>query len=1067
MRNSRGGFGIVSLPELAINRPVSVVMIVITMLGLGVIAWNKIPLEFIPKMDFPYIGCWIPYPGATPEQVVNEIAIPAEGQFRTISHLQRITTNSDSDGCYVSMLFDWDADMGSATSEVRDRMERLRLELPSDIDNLFLHRHSTKSLPILALALTGEGDDEELAHRVRTRLQPQILRVDGVADVSVYSKPQKEILVEFDQGALRARNLGLYDVVTQLQSSSINVSVGEMKEGATKYYLRALGEFERPEEIGELVIGPNALRVKDVARVGQQAREFEQEFLMDGKGGAFMIVLKEAEANAVATCRAVLAALEEVKEDPDFKGMEIFPFFDQSEMIVSALDGLIRAGKYGGGLALVVLLLFLRKVRPTLVVAAAIPTAVVVSLVAMFFLDMTLNMITMASLVIALGMLVDNAIVVIENIYRYSQLGYDLRESSRRGATEVGMAITAATLTTVVVFVSMMYMDAGQMATYMREFALPVTVALGASLLIALTVIPLATSRMGELTHLTEHPVLRGVASLVRKAHGSWLLRPVALAGALRPLDRLLNGYASALAWVMRWRLGNVLLIIVIFAVTIAVPFRRVGQQGMPEIDTREVTIAVQLDQNFDMAMARETFELIGAEIDELREKLAIKNVFLRYSPTGGSIDCHLYQPEEYGDPAGVPYTTEQVLDILWQKLPRRVPGADFSFAIAESEGGSRQIRVRMRGDDTETLSAYVDLFVAGMEGIDKVSDVETDTERDTQEIQLTVDETLAEQFGVSPYLVARTVDFALRGTRLPYLKREGREISVWAQFREEDRKKRENLDNVAVLSPTGELVPLNRLVTLNKSKSAKEIRRINAKNVVVISAKVAGDDLAEVKQAIDKLAAQFDLPRGYTIEPGDMLMELDENMTSFMTGLVLAIVMIYLVMGALFESFILPLSILTSIPVAFVGVFWMMFFTGTPMDTISFIGSLLMVGVVVNNGIVIVDHINFLRKEGRSRVQAIVQAGRDRFRPVMMTALTTILGCVPLAMGGSGSGGEIAFYSLGRALIGGLTMGTVLTLFVVPLSYSLIDDLRGWLMQYFAGLAGLRGKRVAEAPGK
>ena len=1057
-----------ALTDLALKRPITVIMLVITVIGLGIIAWNRIPLEFIHRMDFPTMHCRIPYPNSTPEQVESAIAIPAEGEFRTVSNLKRIWTTSDSNGCSVRLLFDAGTNMSLATSEVRDRMERLRLKLPSDVHNMFLFRFSSQSLPILVIGLAREGDDEELAHRIRTSLQPRLLRVSGVAEVQVQSKPEQEVLIEFDQEALRAHGIAMYDVVAQLQRSSLNVSVGEIHEGGRKYYVRALGEFHHPDELARLMINQQGLRVDDVARVGYQARELLQEFHVDGKGGAVLVIRKEAEANTVATCQRVHQALDEALQEPDFHGVDVFVVFDQGELIQSSLGSLLQAGRYGGLLALGVLFLFLRKIRATLVVALAIPTSIVVSLVFMFFAGMTLNLVTMCSLIIALGMLVDNAIVVLENIYRHRQLGHGPMESARRGAREVGVAITAATMTTIVVFASLLYMETGEMGQHMSQFAIPITVALLASLVIALTVIPLATSRMQELSHLKEHPVLHRLKASAEWLLGKWFIRLVRRAGRLHPLQRLISTYINTLHWTMRWRLATVLIIVAFAALTLAIPFRRVGMRGMPDIDTREVRIELTFEQNFDMDMARSVVDRLTASLNDQRAELGIEHVFVTYTPEGGQVSCFLYDVDAFPYGPQPPYSTEEVLDILWQRFSSpetgtRLPGAELGFSIAQTEGATRSVRVRMRGDDAATLAERAEQFKNLMARIPNVSEVQTDADRDREELQLRIDETLAKRFGLNPLVIARTVDFALRGSRMPYLKREGREIPVWAQFREEDRKRRSNLENVAMLTPTGELVPLHRIVEFNRAHSPRVIRRVDARNVISITANVSGSDLRQIKNHLEALAAGFPMPRGYSIELGDELLDLARDRANFITGILLAIIMIYLVMGALFESFILPLSILTTIPVSFLGVWWTMFLTRTPMDTVTYIGMFLMVGVIVNNGIVIVDHINQLRAQGNDRLHAILQAGRDRFRPVTMTALTTILGCVPLAVG-RGLGGEIAFHSVGRALIGGLTMGTFLTLFIVPLFYTIIDDLRRWMLSYAAGLAALGAKPAAYA---
>lgn len=1055
-----------SLPVLAMRRPVTVIMVVVTALGLGVIAWYRIPLEFIPKLDVPFIGCFIPYPGATPEQVENEIAIPAEGEFRTVSNLKKITTSSDSNGCMVRLNFDWDVDMAMATAEVRDRMERLKLKLPAEVDRLMLRRFSSNSLPIMAFTIFRAGDDEELAYRARTILQPRLMRIDGVAEVTVFGKPEREVVIEFDQNALRAHELSLYQVVGQLQSSSLNVSLGELVEGRTKYYVRVMGEFTLPEQMAELVIGHNALRLKDVAKVGYRTREVDEAYRIDQKGGVFMLVVKESEANTMKTCRAVAEELERIKEDPAFEGLDVFMFMDQSKMIGSALDGLVGAGQFGAVLSTIVLFLFLRRLLPTVVVALSIPSSLVVAFVYMFFTGMTLNIVTMASMIIAVGMLVDNSIVVMENIYRYRQLGVPVVESARRGATEVGMAITASTLTTVVVFIPIFYIESGEMAIYMRQFAGPVTASLLASLALALTVIPLAVGHMGQsrlLTRLRGNARIRSrLAPIASSAPGRWL----GFVRRIHLFKAILRVYQATLSWTIHRRPAAILLIAALCTLTILVPFKRVGIQKMPTVDTREVNIEVKLDQNYDMEMAEELFRKIQTVLDSQRDVLGIKNVFINYRATGGSVRAYLLQPEDLPEGGTFPYSTEQVLDILWKQLPERLPGAELRFSVAEAgEGQTRGIALMMRGDDRGMLDNYAEQFKRFLSTVPNLSDVETDAERARDEMQVRIDEGLADEAGVSPMVVARSVDFALRGIRLPYMKQGGREVPVWAQFREEDRKTRANLENVTVMGQTGELIPLNRLVRLERAKSPQAIQRVNGKNVVTINAKVTGADMAQVRREIDARIAAFEMAPGYTIDLGDELMELGTNTANFITSLLLSIILIYIVMGSLFESYVLPLSILTCVPLAFIGVYWGMFITGTSMDTVAFIGCILMVGVVVNNGIVIVDHINRIRREGAGRSEAILRGGRDRLRPVMMTALTTILGCVPLALGG-GVGSQVSFNSLGRALIGGMTTGTFLTLVVVPLFYTLIDDLRHWTLAYLADLKSLAVTRARQRSG-
>ncbi|NJL73117.1 MAG: efflux RND transporter permease subunit [Candidatus Competibacteraceae bacterium] len=436
------------MPGFAIRRPVTVCMILLSVLILGGIAFYKTPLEFIMRIDVPFLWCYIPYPGATPQQVEQEVAVLAEGEFKTLRGLERVTTQSHNGGCNIALRFGWDADMGLATAELRDRIERLKLDLPQEIDRIFIRRFSTNQEPILRFALFREHDQDDLARSARTYLKSRLLRVDGVADVEVSGRELQEVYVDFNQQALGSLNLGLYDVVSALQTASFDMGVGSLEEGNTKFLIRMSGEYETPEELENLLVAPQGIRLKDVADVRVAEPDGASSFSVDGKQGVFITIQKESEANAVETCDRVHAELAQIHDDPRFRDAEVFVFHDQSEIIRFALTNLMKAGASGSFLAFLVLLLFLRRLRPTLVVSMAIPASLVVAFVYVYITGRSLNVITIASMIVSAGMLVDNAIVVIENIHRHRAFGTDRIASIIRGTNEVAMAITASTLTT-------------------------------------------------------------------------------------------------------------------------------------------------------------------------------------------------------------------------------------------------------------------------------------------------------------------------------------------------------------------------------------------------------------------------------------------------------------------------------------------------------------------------------------------------------------------------------------------------------------------------------------------
>ncbi len=1042
--------------SFSMRRPVSTIMAALTFLILGVIAWNRLPLKFLPNIESPFLICSIPYPGSTPEQVINEIAIPAEGVFRTIPRLKQIVTTSDSNGCSSMLTFDVDADMGTASAELRDRVERLKLLLPAQVDRVLIQRFNTSDLPIMVFGLFREGDLEDFTYLARKVFETRLGRVDGIAQIQIRSPiPEKEVLIEFDQDELRSMHLELSQLVMALEASSINVSAGKIQDSSRTCIVRTLGEFRNIEDIENIAVGAGGLRLKDVARVRFGAREEPIHVSLDGNPGLLVMVRAEQQANTVAACKAVQAELDRILKEPGFEGAKFKSFLNQAELITGAVTNLQEAGLTGAALAVLILLIFLHQMRPTLIVAFAIPASIVTALTFMYFAGMTLNLVTMVSLIIAVGMLVDDSIVVVENIIRHRQMGEDVKTSAMKGTAEITMAIVSSTTTTCVVFIPIIYMKAGTMSVFMSQLGVPLIVSLCGSLAVALTLIPLA------MVHI--HPSTgKSVNRLSHLAIGRTLVR---LSERFHPVQRTINTYLAGMRLALQWRAASLLVLFLLCALTLAWPTKSLGMRKTPELDTREVDIEVELDQNLDKPMTEAIFRQLTDQLNGWRRELGIKNILNYHEVESGAIEAYLYD-EKDERPAGVPMlTTEEAQRIVASRMPKRIPGAKLNCDVAHggSSGAEAGLSVIVRGDDMNQLRQTAGQLTELIDQLPSVQDVRPDTNRQRMEIDLGIDASLAAKAGATPASIARTVDAALRGARLPNLKYSGREYPVWAQFREEDRKSKSNLDNVAVMGGLGGLVTLDQLVHYEKRPSPEAIRRINGKNVVTLRITASTENLSQVATDLATLLHQFQLPPGYTLEVGQQLEEMQEDMTSFISAFLMAIVLVYLVMSASFESLILPLSVLSTIPLSMAGAVWALFITNTNFDTVTLIGCVLMVGVIVRNGIVIVDHINGLRQQGMERLDALVEAGRHRFRPVVMTALTTILGLLPLAI--AQSGGAVAFAGLGRAMVGGLTIGTILTLVVVPLFYSLLDDLRRWCADFLGGLVHRNPAQAPEVP--
>ncbi len=1048
-----------SLPAYALRHPVTVLMTVVTLVGLGMVCWWLLPIEFTIRIEFPVLSCWIPYPGATPEQVEQELAIPAEGEFMTIPRLESITSRSDTSGCYVVLHFAWDTDMRLASADLRDRVERLKLRLPGEIERIYMRKFGSMDWSILRFALFRTENENELAQTVRTELRNRLMRVEGVAEVEVSGNPEESVYVDFERNSLGSLNLSLYDIIQRLQSSSLNLALGRLLDGDSRYFVRAQNELRDARDMEDLIIGPNPVKLRDVATVTTRGPSGASSFAMDGKRGVFVSIVKESEANTVATCDAVRAELDRALQEPHYAGAELHTFHDQSEIIRFAIHSLMKAGVFGSVLALLVLFFFLRRLRATLLVALTAPTSLVSAFIYLYFRGMTLNIVTIASMIVSLGMLVDNAIVVLENIHRHNEMSRDRVANARRGAAEVALAITASTLTTIVVFVPVMYLESGELTLGIRTFAGPVTVSLLTSLLLALTVIPVAEVALRD---RNEHPIYQRLSRLFSGSPGRirrWY-------GGLRDLHifrRIMALYGKAVGLTITHRVHAFAVIALVTTITAVIPMRRVGMQEMPSMDMRELHIRVNFEKDYGQERADFVFDHLEAIIEPQREALGIRNVYLDYGGWGGQIRLFLVQRQDLLPGQSFPYTTEQVREILGQQIPTHIPGGTVDLGLGQSgPTDTRTISARVFGDDAETAARVAEHFRNMLLQLPYVREASTDRERARSEMQLDVDEAMAVHAGLTPLSVARTVDFALRGVQLPYLRTEGREVPVRAQFSGEERRSKEDLESMEVAGASGVLVPLSNVTHIEKGYAPVSLNRENGKSVARVSASVLTANMTALREDMERLIAAVELPPGCSIQTGEEMSELERTMRNYHHALVLAVALIYLVMAAIFESVLLPFSILSTVPLAFLGVYWSLYLTGTLLDTVALIGALLMCGVVVNNGIVIVDHINQLRREGLDRHTAVTQAGINRFRPVMMTALTTILGCVPLAIG-TGSGND-ALNSLGRALVGGLTTSTFLTLLVVPLFYTFIDDTREWFVRYAASILRL-GRRPSPTP--
>jgi HAE1 family hydrophobic/amphiphilic exporter-1 len=1029
-----------SLPDVAIERPIAVSMLVLTCMIIGLVSWNRLPMEFMVQFWQPATHVSITYPGAQPAQVEREVTIPAEGMFRTIPGLERMRSTSSSSSARITLHFDDGADLTQARAEIRDRIERLRPALPVGVTDIRINRWGLEDQPIMHLALFRADRQDELAEYARRVLPARLQRVPGVANVSVSGAWRSQITVEFDRNALESLGLTPETIGNALSANSIDLGVGQLSGGERRYFVRIENEIASFDELSEMVVSPNGLRLKDVATLELHEPKGAEQFEFDGNSGVFVSVTKDSEANTVAACAGVREALGTLSADPEFEGADFHVFHDQSKHIRLALDSLFKAGQYGILMAFLILWVFLRRLAPTLLVALVIPASLLIAPAYIYFAGNSLNLVTIAAMLIAVGILVDNAIVVVENIHRYRDEGLGRREAALRGAREVGLAITAATLTTVIVFIPVLYLEAGELATLLKQFAGPIVSSLIASLVLALTVIPAMESRIKDRNPDQARRRIPLPAGLRR-----WLHSP--------PREYSRRGYAAFLRFSLRNPLAFAAAMVAALVLTALVPFPATGFSGFPDIDFRTLWVNFDAEPNYGEEKAEADFRaIVLGHLESRREELGIRNLLVNFYGRSGSVQVFLKEAEDLKPGEEYPMGTDEVRKALHDALPEHLPGARISCGIPSANPTpTREIRIAMKGDASERLFAMADELVTRLEQLPEVSGARpVRTERE-EEIRLSVDNAAAFASGVKPTAIASSVARGLSDTSLLYIKDQGREISVTGRFSGEDRRDRGDLETITTRNDESRAVPVINLVSLERGLAPGFIEHEDGKTISGVEAQTDEADLLAVRRSIEYMVSQYELPRGYEIGLDQNLRRIDDTMNSFWTTILMSLVLIYLLLAALFESWLMPLSVLTTVPLAFVGVYWSLYATGTPLDTIALVGSILLCGIIVNNGIVIVDQINRLRVEGMERIEAIVTGGANRLRPVLMTTLTTVLGVLPLALGGSDGTAASAVAALGRALVGGLVAGTLLTLFVVPLAYLVIDNTRCWCRDFTA----------------
>ena len=1088
--------------SFATRRPVTVFIFALAAVVFGGVAFRDLAVDLLPDITYPSLTVQTQYEGAAPVEMENLITRPVEDAVGVVNGVNRVVSSSRADISEVTLEFSWGTNMDFASLDVRERLDQVRL--PIEAERPVLLRYDPSLDPILRMGLAAGGSDL-IALRLLAEedLKRKLERLEGVAAVVVSGGLEEEIQVEIDERRLTSLGLTMNQVMNRLAQENVNLTGGRLRDGQTDYLVRTINELLRPEEMREIVIDRSQgaiVRLEDIARVYQGAREREVITRIDGREAVEIAVYKEGGTNTVTVASAVLDRVEELEEnlrqiDPQ---LELTVLTDQSRYIRDSVSAVIETALIGGSLAIVVLFLFLRSAPKTLIIGISIPVSVVATFFLMYVAGVSLNIMSLGGITLGIGLLLDNSIVVLEAIQRRRDQGVGVVEAARAGASEVGRAVIASTITTVCVFVPIVFVEgvAGQM---FGDQALTVTFSLLVSLGVALTVIPMLASRKffagGEKIETVKlagrsNPITRGLAALfsaigvgialaVKIVFGgvstvmSWLLRPV-LAG----FDALLRGITAVYARILRGALRHPALVVLVAIVLLAGSVQLVGSLGselVPELIQGEFYVDAELAPGSRLEVTDRRLAVIDERVRAFADEFGVQSV---YTVVGTSNEQGGAAGERRENIGQVNVRMEPPIDAEREELVMSwirdlIDGENASFAgqappvagaaavspdAAAGDVGSAfgddslkyrfgrptyfsfrsPVEVQIRGHNLALLELLADQVASRMREVEGLVDVKSSTEGGNPELQIVFDR---ERLSALNYTVAQlgaVIRSKVQGDIATDIVREDRNIEVRMRTDEGYRDSVRDLRNLNIRQSGATPLPLSAVAEVIETEGPAEIRRSDGGRVAVIEANIVGRDLGSVSDDIQSILDSTRFPVGFDYSVGGQRQEMERSFDSMRLAILLAVFMVYLVMASQFESLLHPFVILFAVPFSVIGAIGILYLTRTPVSIVVLIGGILLAGIVVNNAIILIDYTNRLRRAGKAKLDAIREACLVRLRPILMTTSTTVLGLLPMALG-LGEGAELRT-PMALTVVGGLLTSTLLTLIVIPALYMLLD---------------------------
>jgi len=1001
------------IPDFALRRPVTILMATAAIMVLGAVSLARLKTEFLPNLDLPFIGVWAPYPNSVPAEAERQIARPIEEIMATLGDVNQIFSDSDVDGVFVGVVFDFGRSVDVLRMEVEEKLEQVRPLLPSDLRDTYLFTFNSNDIPIMVGRISARGRDlagsyDLLERRIITPLR----RVEGVGQVEVGGIEPKSIRIYLFLDKIVEHAVDVGRLFELLNANNVDLSVGRVRNGNQRIAVRSLGQFRSLDELADLQVTPAGLKLRDIAEIDYAEPDPGHYRHLNGEPAIAFGVQRASGANVVEVSRRVHDVLREIGQDPALEGINVVLFFDQAADITNSLNSLLQSGLIGSALAILVLLVFLRHLRMTLIVSTAIPFCVIGTCTVIYLTGRTLNLLSMMGLMLAVGMLVDNAIVVLESITRRQERGEDAPAAARTGASEVGMAVTASTLTTVIVFAPIILTKGNQISVWLSEMGLTISTTLVFSLLVCLTLVPLLAAR-----------------TTIRRGGREFRL-----------LTGLRERYLQALRWTALRHPKRTGLIFVPLCLALTVGVMKLSgfkPELMGEAGARhdDLWMVLEFTDNTNVYGVRQRVAEVEAFLQPRVDSLGVESLYAYF--TDNTAEIALYFPEGTS-------RSEREMRELRKYLRENLPvlaGVEYRFGDEDNTShGVKEVAVTLFGEDTDLLSSLAGEVQRRFSHLAKVTEVRNDAQRGSDEVCIVLDREKSGRHGIDSRSLAQILGLTFRGVPLRAFQGPEHEVDMDIVLEPSERRNIDNLARLPVSYRDGQPILLGQVARFEIGRGPQRIHRENQKTAITVTASYEGEKFNDFRDEVERVMQTLAMPAGYGWSFSREMRQAQREQDQMGMNILLALACVYLVMAALFESYLHPLVIMQCIPFAGLGVIWTLLLSGTPFNIMAMIGIVILIGVVVNNGIVMVDHINGLRRHGRDRTAAILEGCRDRFRPILMTAATTILGLSPLAFGQANLSGAY-YFPLARAIMGGLATSTVLTLIVLPTFYVLAED--------------------------